>query len=67
MGSLTRRCVLSVSSTISQTRAGFDGPSRTIRVEPVELPNVTPAPTREAPVEPKPVPERERVPEEVPA
>lgn len=41
-------------------RAGLDGPSRTIIVEPVEAP----VPPREQPVEPEPVtapPEREEV------
>jgi hypothetical protein len=53
---------------MSQIRAGLDGPSRTIIVEPVEQPATTPAPPAEPEPERTPAPaqpERER--EKVPA
>ncbi len=48
-----------------QPTAGLDGPSLPVRVEPVKLPDVQPAPAREtdpAPAPPAPAREPEKVP-----
>lgn len=50
---------------VAMPRAGLDGPSVPIHVEPVKLPDVSPA--REAPAEPAPATPPTREPEEVPA
>jgi hypothetical protein len=48
-------------------RAGLDGPSRTIIVEPVEAPATLPAPQEEPTAPPEHTPAPEREPEEIPA
>jgi hypothetical protein len=44
---------------ITDPRAGLDGPSKTIVVEPAKQPAETPSP---APARPAPAPKREKVP-----
>jgi hypothetical protein len=49
---------------VAKPRASQPGPSRTITVEPVRVPNQAPVPERR---EPEPIPERPPAPEREPA